>query len=403
MLVEYGDFQCPYCRAAHPVVAGAAAAATGHGAVRVPAFSADQRASLRRTRSRGHRVGRRQGDVLGHARLAVRPPGADLRTGCAWALRASGCGWSTSTAEVGEHVWADRVRRDFVTGIRSGVNGTPTFYVNGVRHDLDNDLDSLLAAVDMAAEAAARWRSGKLGLDPGEQAERGPAGGAGVHCSTTRADRPGRNGASRVPTAGTRRPARRVPVQPVEGGRAGQLPGAFLLQVAVGALDDRPDRRGRPAEVEVLQCRRDLGQRELHSGRANVPAAVAVDECRHPADEVADSAGEIVVGPRDQPREREVGVADAGHLPQEPPAYGVRAVLLGQRDGVDGRTRGFGDLAAVDGEIVVDQDVGGQGQARGQQDRGPVDGVEAQDALADQVDAAVGAVPPVSSAASSAP
>jgi protein-disulfide isomerase len=33
------------------------------------------------------------------------------------------------------------------------VNGTPTFYVNGVRHDGGYTLDELLEAVDEAAEA----------------------------------------------------------------------------------------------------------------------------------------------------------------------------------------------------------------------------------------------------------
>jgi len=32
-----------------------------------------------------------------------------------------------------------RVRRTSSTGTRSGVNGTPTFYINGVRHDADYD------------------------------------------------------------------------------------------------------------------------------------------------------------------------------------------------------------------------------------------------------------------------
>src|SRR4029453_17875427 len=32
---------------------------------------------------------------------------------------------------------AERVRRDFTSGVRSGVNGTPTFFVNGVRFDGD--------------------------------------------------------------------------------------------------------------------------------------------------------------------------------------------------------------------------------------------------------------------------
>src|SRR5262249_32893047 len=31
--------------------------------------------------------------------------------------------------------YLDRVRKDFLSGVRSGVNGTPTFFINGVRHD----------------------------------------------------------------------------------------------------------------------------------------------------------------------------------------------------------------------------------------------------------------------------
>jgi protein-disulfide isomerase len=57
------------------------------------------------------------------------------------------------TAEVGRQAHADRVRRDFVGGIRSGVTGTPTLFVNGARHDGGYDLAELLAAVDAAANA----------------------------------------------------------------------------------------------------------------------------------------------------------------------------------------------------------------------------------------------------------
>jgi len=42
----------------------------------------------------------------------------------------------------------DHVRDDFMSGVKSGVNGTPTFYINGVRHDGDYDLASLLAALE---------------------------------------------------------------------------------------------------------------------------------------------------------------------------------------------------------------------------------------------------------------
>jgi protein-disulfide isomerase len=45
------------------------------------------------------------------------------------------------------------VREDFMSGVRSGVNGTPTFYIDGVRHDDSYDVDTLLAALERAAAA----------------------------------------------------------------------------------------------------------------------------------------------------------------------------------------------------------------------------------------------------------
>ncbi|MEH0937159.1 DsbA family protein [Micromonospora psammae] len=56
-------------------------------------------------------------------------------------------------AEVGRQAHADRVRHDFVGGIRSGVSGTPTLFVNELRHEGGYDLAELLAAVDAAASA----------------------------------------------------------------------------------------------------------------------------------------------------------------------------------------------------------------------------------------------------------
>jgi protein-disulfide isomerase len=42
------------------------------------------------------------------------------------------------------HVHAGRVREDFISGVRSGVNGTPTFFVNGVRYNDSWDYGTLL-------------------------------------------------------------------------------------------------------------------------------------------------------------------------------------------------------------------------------------------------------------------
>jgi protein-disulfide isomerase len=39
------------------------------------------------------------------------------------------------------------VREDFLSGVRSGVNGTPTFFINGIRYDESWDAESLEAVI----------------------------------------------------------------------------------------------------------------------------------------------------------------------------------------------------------------------------------------------------------------
>lgn len=46
-----------------------------------------------------------------------------------------------------------KVEADFESGIRSGVNGTPTFFVNGEKIDYDETYESLLHAVERVAQA----------------------------------------------------------------------------------------------------------------------------------------------------------------------------------------------------------------------------------------------------------
>ena len=47
-----------------------------------------------------------------------------------------------------------RVREDVTGGARSGVNGTPTFFINGVRHNGAFDLQSMIDATGDAIRAA---------------------------------------------------------------------------------------------------------------------------------------------------------------------------------------------------------------------------------------------------------
>ena len=52
-----------------------------------------------------------------------------------------------------DRTFEERVRQDFRSGVRSGVNGTPTFYINGARHDDAYDFEVLVAALEKAAGA----------------------------------------------------------------------------------------------------------------------------------------------------------------------------------------------------------------------------------------------------------
>jgi predicted DsbA family dithiol-disulfide isomerase len=51
----------------------------------------------------------------------------------------------------------ERVRGDFISGVRSGVNGTPTFFLDGFRYEQAVTLPSLQRAIQ---ETAAREAEG---------------------------------------------------------------------------------------------------------------------------------------------------------------------------------------------------------------------------------------------------
>ena len=57
-------------------------------------------------------------------------------------------------SELSDRVHAPRVHDDFQSGVLSGVNGTPTFFINGRRHHGAYDIDALSIAVRAARARA---------------------------------------------------------------------------------------------------------------------------------------------------------------------------------------------------------------------------------------------------------
>ena len=56
--------------------------------------------------------------------------------------------------DMSNHVHVPRIREDFLSGIRSGVNGTPSFYINGIRYNNSWDFDTLFETLTYTIEEA---------------------------------------------------------------------------------------------------------------------------------------------------------------------------------------------------------------------------------------------------------
>lgn len=150
VLVEYGDYQCPYCAAAHPITKELLHSFRRNLAfvfrhfplteVHPLAFPAAQTAEFAGERDRFWEM---------HDALYTNQPRLSLQTllGLAEAL---GLPADELEAALANGRYADKIRSDFRSGVRSGVNGTPCFFINGVRHDGPWSYDGLAAAIQAA-------------------------------------------------------------------------------------------------------------------------------------------------------------------------------------------------------------------------------------------------------------
>ena len=155
-LVEYGDYECPYCGRAFPIVQQVRHALGDQLRFVFRNFPLTQ--------------------IHEHAAHAAEVAEAAAAQGKFWPMhdwlfrhqtaldddsllagaREVGLDVERVQRELAESMHRARVREDFATGIKSGVNGTPTFYINGVRHDADYGVETLLAAIEQAGMAASR-------------------------------------------------------------------------------------------------------------------------------------------------------------------------------------------------------------------------------------------------------
>ncbi|MDB5290694.1 MAG: Periplasmic thiol:disulfide interchange protein DsbA [Phycisphaerales bacterium] len=150
-LVEYGDYECPHCGLAHGVV-----------------------------QSVRQKLGDRLRFIFRNFPLSTSHPHAMHAAEAAEAAGAQGKFWEMHdklfenqqhlkdadllryaqdvgldvgrfTQDMQSHAFADRVQEDFRSGMRSGVNGTPTFFINDARYNGGNQLDPLVDSLQRVA------------------------------------------------------------------------------------------------------------------------------------------------------------------------------------------------------------------------------------------------------------
>ena len=151
-LVEYGDYECPHCGRAYPIV----------------------QEVQRRLGSRLRFVFRNfpLRTIHPHAQHAAEAAEAASAQGRFWEMHdmlferqralddrhlaeyaaAVGLDVRAFEEELRHHAHQARVHEDFSSGVRSGVNGTPTFFINDARFDDSWDPDTMTAALESAAD-----------------------------------------------------------------------------------------------------------------------------------------------------------------------------------------------------------------------------------------------------------
>ena len=151
MLVEYGDYECPYCGAAHGSVKHILGVLGDGVRFAFRNFPLSQIHPHAFQAANAAEAAGAQGEFWGmHDLLFENQRDLDTQSLLAYA-RELGLDLQRFGAELTQQTYAPRIREDFLSGVRSGVNGTPTFFVNGVRHNGGYDPESLLAAVRSAA------------------------------------------------------------------------------------------------------------------------------------------------------------------------------------------------------------------------------------------------------------
>jgi protein-disulfide isomerase len=149
-LVEYGDYECPYCRAAVPIVQELQQLLGEqlrfifrHFPLTGPHPHAQEAAEVAEAAAVEGRF------FEMHATLFENQSELERRHLVRYA-EDLGLDVARIRRELGAHSHAGRVREDFESGLKSGARGTPTFFLDDVRYDGIIGVRQFLSAIEDA-------------------------------------------------------------------------------------------------------------------------------------------------------------------------------------------------------------------------------------------------------------
>jgi protein-disulfide isomerase len=147
VLVEYGDYECPHCGAAYPLLKRLQQALKQHLRFVFRNFPLSAMHPHALNAARAAEAAAPQGQFWAmHDALFEHQDRLDDKSLLLYATRL-GLNAETFVASMGSGEVDARIAADLESGAHSGVNGTPTFFIQGVRYEGDYSYPALLRAL----------------------------------------------------------------------------------------------------------------------------------------------------------------------------------------------------------------------------------------------------------------
>ena len=148
ILVEYADMECPHCKDVQPILKDIKERMGDRICIVFRHFPIRSQHSHAQKAAEAVEAGAAQGKFSEMAwALFMHQDKLEIEDLIKHA-ETQGLDVERFKRELKDGLYAKKVREDFTSGIRSGVNGTPTFFINGVRYEGAWDLESLMEAIE---------------------------------------------------------------------------------------------------------------------------------------------------------------------------------------------------------------------------------------------------------------